>query len=380
MTARIPFVDLVRQYRAHQTEIQSSMSRVVESGRFVGGREVVEFEREFSKYIGCRFGVGTGSGSDALRLALLAMGIGPGDEVVTASYTFVSTVDAILHTGANPVFVEIDPKTYTLDTNELARVMTPKVKAVMPVHLFGQSADMAPIQEICTASGAALVEDAAQAHGARYQGHMCGSMGRVSCFSFYPSKNLGAYGDAGFVATNDSELAERVTLLREYGQSEKYRHKLVGFNSRLDALQASVLRAKLGYLEAWNLRRRELAALYNESLRGVDGIATPVEAAGRYHIYHVYAISTHKRDALRDHLSKAGIETGIHYPVPVHLQDSYRNITSRRGRLDDTEAASATELSLPMFPELEAEEVLAVCEAIAQFSSSRSASGVGVGA
>lgn len=370
-TQQIPFVDLKRQYRQHRSEWLGALTRVAESGRYIGGEEVAAFEKEFAHYCGTAFAVGTGSGSDALRLALLALKIGPGDEVVTVSHTFVATVDAIVHVGATPVFVDIDPVTYTLDPKQLKAALGPRVKAVLPVHLYGLSADMAPILETCEAAAVPVLEDAAQAHGATYQGRACGSMGKAACFSFYPSKNLGAFGDAGIVATSDGELADQLRLLRQYGEAEKYNHKIVGFNSRLDALQAAVLRTKLPHLDAWNERRREIAALYDATLGEIPGIGTPTTPEGRRHIYHIYGIRAQRRYALQQFLTNRGVEVGIHYPTPVHRQPSYREIRTRSLDLSATVAVAKQELSLPMFPELTRPEVETVCRLISDWAQPR---------
>lgn len=361
----IPFVDLVGQNAHYGEEWMRAVSSVIESGRFVGGEEVTAFEREFASFCGCRYGIGTASGSDALRLALLALGVGRGDEVITVSHTFVSTADAIVHAGATPVFVDVDPETYTMDTSQLDALLGPEVKAVIPVHLYGQSADMAPILELCEDRAVPVVEDAAQAHGASYDSRPCGSMGQLACFSFYPSKNLGAFGDGGFITTNDMEVADRLRLLREYGQSKKYHHKLVGFNSRLDAIQAAVLRRKLVHLNDWNQARRRLARQYDDRLQEVKTVLTPYEAEGRRHVYHIYTIRTRHRDRLREWLSRNGIETGIHYPVPVHLQGAYAKVPYRALSLDRTTSACREILSLPMYPELTEEEVDTVCDTVA---------------
>jgi dTDP-4-amino-4,6-dideoxygalactose transaminase len=357
MNRRVAFVDLDRQNQRYLNEWRVALDRVIESGRFIGGEEVRHFEEEFSGYVGCRYGIGVGSGSDALRLALMSLGVGPGDEVATVSHTFVATADAIVQVGAKPVFVDIDPRTYTMNPDSLSALMSPSVKVVLPVHLYGQCSDMEPILEIARSHGAEVVEDAAQAHGAAYRSRPAGSMGKVSCFSFYPSKNLGAFGDGGFLATNDSELASRLRLLREYGQVEKYRHTLVGYNSRLDAIQAALLRVKLRHLDSWNDARRSAAELYRRRLGSKTSIGVPSEATGNRHIYHIYAVSVPKRDEVRVKLSQLGIETGIHYPIPVHLQPSYLRVSYRSGPLDNTSAAATSLLSLPMFPEITEDEV-----------------------
>jgi dTDP-4-amino-4,6-dideoxygalactose transaminase len=346
-----------------------AMKSVVESGRFIGGEQTKSFENEFAAYCGCRYGIGTASGSDALKLSLLSLGIGPGDEVVTVSHTFVSTVDAIVHCGATPCFVDVDPDTYTMDPDQLEAAMSPKVKAVLPVHLYGQPADLAPIIESCEKWGASLVEDACQAHGATYAGRKCGSFGRIACFSFYPSKNLGGFGDGGLIVTNEEVLADRLRLLREYGQRQKYRHEVLGFNSRLDEIQAAVLRRKLSYLDNWNGSRRSIAKLYSDGLRKLEGIIIPAETAKRGHVFHIYAIRSKGRDSLREWLSKNLVETGVHYPIPVHLQQAYAEIPTRSLDLRNTNIVCNELLSLPMYPELAEEEVQYVCDAITHWST-----------
>lgn len=357
---RIPFVDLRRQTELHSSEWQDAIRNVLHSGRFIGGDELSTFEREFASYVGCSEGVGVASGSDAIRLTLLAMGVGPGDEVATVSHTFVSTVDSIIHCGAKPVFVDIEPASMNMDPVALEQVMSPKVKVVLPVHLYGQSADMDPILEIASKHGARVLEDAAQAHGAAYKGKPCGSMGDASCFSFYPAKNLGALGDGGFVATRNTGISEKVRLLREYGQRQKYNHTLIGFNSRLDSLQAAILMRKLHYLREWNEARRRAARIYHEALDSIPGITLPEEMDGRRHVWHLYSIRSPRRNYLRDRLTAENIESGVHYPVPVHLQPSYAAIRYRSGKLDCTVETANTQLSLPMFPEITDEELVIV--------------------
>lgn len=375
--SRIPFVDLQEQNRLHADEWMDAVRSVITSGRFIGGDEVRAFEREFTSYIGAKYGVGTGSGADALRLALLALGVGPGDEVATVSHSFVATADCIVHAGARPVFVDIDPVTYTMDPSQLQKLMGPKVKAILPVHLYGQPADMDPILEISKKWNVPVVEDAAQAHGSSYRGRPCGSMGLISCFSFYPSKNLGAFGDGGFAATQDPELAEKIRALHEYGQVEKYKHSLVGFNSRLDALHAAVLRRKLRYLDGWNEARRRAAKLYSKGMQGLEGISPPVEAEERKHIYHVYAVRSAHRSSLQSWLTQHGVETGIHYPIPIHMQPAYSRVNWRAGELARSVAASLEVLSLPMFPEITPEQVERVCDSLRTWSRAPSTAALG---
>jgi dTDP-4-amino-4,6-dideoxygalactose transaminase len=350
-------------------EWMSAITPLIESGHFIGGDEVVAFEREFASYCGSKFGIGTASGSDSLRLALLALDIGPGDEVITVPTTFVSTADAIVHAGATPVFVDINPTTFTMNPDQLKAAMGPRVKAIIPVHLYGHPAELASISEIAEAWHVPIVEDAAHAHGATYRGKKCGSVGLMGCFSFYPSKNLGAFGDAGFITTDDEAIANRLRLLRQYGEQPKNRHELIGYNSRLDAIQAAILRCKLRHLNAWNSARREMAHLYNEELASSDTIEVPTEADQASHVYHIYAINLSDRDSLQRHLTKERIETGVHYPLPIHLQPAYSRVHFRSMRLDTSEGFANRTLSLPMYPELSSEKVNTVCDSIRQWES-----------
>ncbi len=366
--ANIRFVDLRRQYETIKDEIDETVNEVLSSGRYVGGEHVSNFEREFSRYLGTKFGLGLGSGSDALIIALQSLGIGKGDKVATVPLTFVSTVDAILHVGAIPVFVDIDPKTLTLDPNKLRSVMSREIKAIIPVHLYGSPSNMTEIMEIANDYSVPVIEDAAQAHGALTNGKKVGSIGEISCFSFYPAKNLGAAGDGGFIATNSSEIADKVMLLREYGQREKYKHDLLGWNSRLDPIQASILSVKLQYLDKWNDSRLKIASKYNSILKSIEEIKFQENYKDSSSVYHIFAILTKDRDGLKDHLNKHGIETGIHYPVPVHLQKYYQDISKwDRKNLFNSETAASTELSLPMFPELMQSEIDKIAEEIQNF-------------
>jgi len=357
VSRRVPFVDLQAQASAHEKEWRAAVDRVVASGRYIGGKEVTEFEGDFARYLGCKFGIGVGSGSEALVLALTALGIRPGDEVATVSETFISTADAICHVGATPIFVDVSKDSCTMDPERLAKVMSPRVRAILPVHLYGQPVDFSAIKEIAEKWNVPIVEDAAQAHGAAFDSVKCGGLGTIACFSFYPSKNLGAFGDGGFVSTNDGRLAEQIRLLREYGQQQKYVHVLRGFNSRLDALQAAILRAKLPYLDGWNDRRRRIAREYEEHLSGVANLTLPKETPRRHHIYHIYAVRVRQRDRLAEFLKSHGVETGIHYPIPVHKQEAYRDVNSADGDLRESDLVSETELSLPMYPEMSSSDV-----------------------
>ena len=318
----IPFNNFPKEQETIGGKISEAINRVMKSGWYILGKEGEEFEREFSNYVGSKIGVGVNSGSDALYLAVKALGISEGDEVVTVSHTMVSSVDAISRNGAKPVFVDIDPETYTLDASKIEAKLTKKTKAILPVHLYGHPADMAPIMEIAQKHDLYVIEDACQSHGAKYKGQTVGSIGDIGCFSFYPTKNLGAYGDAGMLVTNDEAVAEKLKKMRNYGQSTRYYYDFVGVNSRLDELQAAILRAKLPHLDEWNQRRRSLAKLYDELIDG-EIVAKPVEREYSKHVYHLYVIRHKHRDKLQQYLTNRGIQTLIHYPVPVHMQKAY---------------------------------------------------------
>ena len=363
----IPFVDLKEQYNSIRREIDDAISRTLTSSQFILGPEVTAFEEEFSAYVGAGFGIGVNSGTSALHLALLAAGIGPGDEVITTPFTFVATVAAIVYAGATPVFVDIDPALYTIDPSRIESAITARTKAILPVHLYGQPADMDPILELARKHSLRVIEDAAQAHGAEYKGRRVGSLGDFGCFSFYPGKNLGAYGEGGMVVTSDPEFRRTLRMLRDWGAEQKYQHVLKGYNYRLEGMQGAILRVKLRHLEAWTLRRRVLAETYNETLRPA-GIGTPVEASYSRHVYHVYAIRTPERARLQQQLQEQGIQTGIHYPIPVHLLPAYADLGYRQGQFPHAERAADEELSLPMFPELTASQVYAVSAAVLQHS------------
>jgi dTDP-4-amino-4,6-dideoxygalactose transaminase len=339
---------------------------VLDSGQFVLGPEVEAFEQEFARYCGTAHAVGVSSGTSALHLALLAAGVGPGDDVVTVPFTFVATVAAIHYAGARPVFVDVEPGTLTMDPSRLQSALTPATKAIIPVHLHGQCADMDPILRVARARGLPVIEDAAQAHGAAYRGRPAGSLGDLGCFSFYPTKNLGAGGEGGMVVSASEELARRVRLLRDWGQEGKHRHVLKGYNYRLEALQAAILRVKLRHLPAWTAARSEHASRLSAGLRGA-AVGLPVTAPERDHVFHVYAVRSPQRDALAAHLREQGIATGIHYPVPIHLQEAYRDSRYGLGDFPASEEAARTVLSLPMFPELAAAQIDTIVRAIASF-------------
>jgi dTDP-4-amino-4,6-dideoxygalactose transaminase len=356
----IPFFNFKREHAGIQQDISEAIERVFKSGRFVLGDEVAAFETEFSSYFGSKFAIGVNSGSDALFLALKALGIEKNSEVITVSHTFVSTVDSIVRCGAKPVFVDVEPDTYCIDAAKIEEKITERTKAILPVHLYGHPAHLDKVLKIATQYDLSIVEDACQAHGAEYKGRKVGSFGDIGCFSFYPVKNLGAYGDGGMVTTNDSSLAERVTLLRNYGQSRKYYHDIVGINSRLDELQAAILRVKLSRLNEWIEKRRRIAKLYNELLEHTD-VVLPSERNYAKHAYHLFVIRLAERDKCQRLLQKRGIQTQIHYPIPVHKQKAYTEFENVKD-LSDTEVICNEILSLPLYPSMTDEEVTYVGE------------------
>jgi dTDP-4-amino-4,6-dideoxygalactose transaminase len=348
---KVPFVDLQAQYRSIASEVTGAMMRAVERGDYILGDDVRLFEEDFAKYVGTSDAVGVGSGLDALELALRAYGVGPGHEVITAANTFIATVLAIMATGARPVLVDVDQETYNIHPAAIEAAITSKTKAIMPVHLYGQPADMQPILEIARKHGLTVIEDAAQAHGACYDGRRAGSIGHAAAFSFYPAKNLGAYGDGGMVVTNDPVTADKIRRLRNYGQKVKYEHPVIGTNSRLDTIQAAVLRVKLRHLDRWNSARGEHAASYNALLAG-SPIVLPKTAQKCTHVYHVYVIQLDRRSEVQELLRARGIGTGIHYLIPVHMQGACAGLGYRKGDFPVTENAASRILSLPMYPEL----------------------------
>jgi len=362
----IPVADLKTQNSLMRAEIDEAISRVLESGAFILGAEVEAFEREFAAYCGTAQAVGVDSGTSALQIALLACGIGKGDEVITTAHTAVATVAAIELAGARPVLVDIDAARYTIDPKKVAAAITPLTRAVIPVHLYGCPAELEPILEMAQAKNLRVIEDCAQAHGATYQGKEVGSWGDLAAFSFYPTKNLGGLGDGGALLTNDAALAQRARLLRQYGWEERYISKQKGLNSRLDELQAAILRAKLAHLNDWNDRRQALAALY-DGLLSDSGIITPARPEHAEHVYHQYVIRHTQRDGLRAYLAQRGIGTLIHYPVPIHLQPAYANLGYGWGDLPITEQVAGQILSLPLYPEMSEESVVVVCQAVIEF-------------
>jgi dTDP-4-amino-4,6-dideoxygalactose transaminase len=349
----IPFVDLKTQYAGIKNEVNAAIQGVLDSCQFTLGSEVVEFEKEFAAYSGSQFGMGVNTGTSALHLALLAADIGPGDEVITVPFTFVASVAAIYYTGATPVFVDIDPRTFTMDPARLEAAITPRTKAILPVHLYGQTADMDPIIAVARKHGLVIVEDAAQAHGAEYRGRRAGSMGDMGCFSFYPGKNLGAYGEGGMVVTGNAEYARKIRMLRDWGAEQKYQHVLKGYNYRLEGIQGAVLRVKLRYLEAWTEARRAAGRRYDQLFAG-SPVPTPEAMAHNRHVYHIYAIRTSRRQEVQASLLADGVQTGIHYPIPVHLLPAYADLGYKAGQFPHSERAANEVLSLPMYPELTA--------------------------
>jgi dTDP-4-amino-4,6-dideoxygalactose transaminase len=365
-TNMIPLVDLKAQYQSIKTEIDTAMSEVVESCQFILGPKVAAFEADFADYCQSRFAFGINSGTSALHLALLAAGVGPGDEVITVSYTFVATVAGILYTGATPVFVDIDPLTCNIDTAKIEAAITPRTKVIMPVHLYGTCADMDPILDIARRHQLIVIEDAAQAHGAEYKGRRAGSMGDLACFSFYPGKNLGAYGEAGAVVTSNEKYVELIKQLRDQGQSAKYLHERVGYNYRMEAIQGAVLGVKLKHLGEWTVARRHHADVYSRELAD-SGVRLLEEPADRKSVYHIFPLFTDQRAELREHLHANGISSGIHYPIPVHLQRGFSNLGFKEGDLPQTERVCREVLSLPMYPELPSETVMQIADSVRQF-------------
>jgi dTDP-4-amino-4,6-dideoxygalactose transaminase len=359
----IPLVDLRRQYLDLKSEIDSAVMRVLETGQFVLGPEVEAFEKEFASLCAAESGIATNSGTSALHLALLASGIGRGDEVITVPFTFVATTAAICYTGATPVFVDVRPDTFTMDVTQIERAITRRTKAIMPVHLYGQAADMDPIMSIASRHGLTVIEDACQAHGAEYKGRPVGAIGDAGCFSFYPGKNLGAYGEGGIVVTNRRSMDRDIRMLRDWGQEKKYHHVLKGYNYRMEGMQGAILRVKLRRLNDWTNARRAHAVAYRELL-AESGVTVPVEAPFARHVYHVYAVRTTDRATLQRSLQSHGVSTGIHYPIPVHLQPAYADLGHQVGAFPESERAANEVLSLPMFPELSTTQIEQVCAAV----------------
>jgi dTDP-4-amino-4,6-dideoxygalactose transaminase len=347
----VPFVDLKAQYKAISDEVTAAIHGVLDSCQFGLGSEVSSFEKEFAAYCEVNEAIGVNSGTSALHLALLAAGVGPGDEVITVPFTFVATAAAIHYTGATPIYVDIDPNTFCMDPAKLDAAITSKTRAIVPVHLYGQPADMDPINKVARECGLVVIEDAAQAHGAKYKRRPVGSLANMACFSFYPGKNLGAYGEGGLITTDNPDYAKRIRMLRDWGAEEKYHHVLKGYNYRMEAMQGAVLRVKLRHLEKWTEARRSVARRYDEAFSGSE-VRAPRSTQENRHVYHIYAVRSPARARWQQELSDRGIQTGIHYPIPVHLQPAYAEAKWRKGDLPHAEMAAKEVLSLPIFPEL----------------------------
>jgi dTDP-4-amino-4,6-dideoxygalactose transaminase len=363
----IPFLDLKIQYRQIEAELKPILEEIMASGAFIGGAPVAAFEEEFAAFCGVKHCVGLNSGTDALRFALMAVGVKPGDEVITVPHTFIATTEAISQAGATPVFVDIDPDTCCIDVDQIPRRITSRTRAILPVHLYGQPADMDPILDIARKHHLAVIEDACQAHGALYKGRPAGSMGVAGCFSFYPGKNLGAFGDAGAIVTDDERLAQIFRMLREHGQSRKYYHEMEGYTGRLDAIQAAVLRIKLKRLAQWNQARRAHASVYNQLLADIPGVSVVKEADFAQSVFHLYVIRVDDRDGLQAFLTEKGVGTGLHYPLPLHLQKAYARMGFRKGDFPVSERAAERLLSLPMYAELTREHVEYVVDCIKDY-------------
>ncbi len=362
----IPFVDLKLQYRMLKPQMDVAISSVLERSAYIMGKEHNDFEQSFAAYIGARHCLGVSTGTDALELAIRACGIGPGDEVITAANTFIATTEAISCTGASIRLVEVDPRTYNMDPNQIESAITARTKALIPVHLYGQPADMNPIMDIAHKHGLKVIEDCAQAHGAKYHGQKAGTFGDAACFSFYPGKNLGAYGDGGAIVTNDDGIADRVKLLRNHGSSEKYVHEIEGYCRRLDNLQAAVLGVKLPYLDEWNAARRRAAALYDQLLAEVPDVVTPYVLPGVEPVYHLYVIQISNRDQVQTALKEQGVETGIHYPIPLHQQPAYKNLGYKPEDFPVSTMLGPRILSLPMFGDITEEQIRTVVAELSQ--------------
>lgn len=361
----IPFIDFSEQYGTTKEEIQAGLEKVFQKGDFILGQAAKDFETSFASYCGAKYGVGVNSGTDALYLAIASLDIQDGDEVILPTFTFIATALCVSYAGATPVFVDVENDTYNIDPKAFERAITPRTKAVIPVHLYGQAADMTEIIAIAKRHNIKIIEDAAQAHGAKYQGKKIGSLGDVACFSFYPTKSLGAFGDAGMIVTNDPKINEKALMLRDYGRQGRYEHKIKGYNSRLDTVQAVVLAAKLKHLDQWNQMRAQNAAYYNESLQNFKGITTPKLKSDRTHVYQTYAIRVKaKRDQIMEALKSKGISSLIHYPIPLHLQEAYKELNGHRGDFPVAEALADEVLSIPMFPHMTRQQIDVVCAAL----------------
>ena len=365
----VPLVDLKTQYATIEAEVRAAMDEVLDSAQFINGPAVADFERRFAASCGAGFAVGVGNGTDALTLALKALGVGPGDEVITTANTFIATAEAVVAVGAAPVFVDVDPAHFNMTPEGLSAAITPRTKAAIPVHLYGQPAPMAEIMSVAKQRSIKVIEDAAQAHGAEYNGKRVGSWGDAATFSFYPAKNLGACGDGGAVVTNDEQLAVTVRMLRNHGRTDKYLHEYVGVNSRLDTLQAAILGVKLTRLEEWNRMRRTVAAKYDAALGEFAGLTLPAEMPGGKHVYHLYVVRTGRRDELRQYLSENGIGVGIHYPIPLHLQPALQSLGYGPGDFPVAEQLADSILSIPMYPEMQDAQLVRVVQTLAAFNA-----------
>ncbi len=367
MALKVPVVDMAERFRSVKEEIKEAVLSVFESGQFILGPEVKKFEAEVAEYMDVGHTIGVASGTDALHLALLACGIGAGDEVITSPFTFVATVEAIAYTGATPVLVDILPDSYNLDPKEIEKKITKRTKAVIPVHMYGQAAEMETIMALAGEHGLRVIEDAAQAFGAKYKEKKLGGIGDIGCTSFFPTKNLGGAGDGGMVFTNDKEITERIGMLRVHGSKTKYVHELLGFNSRLDALQAAVLRVHLKYIDKWNELRREHAQQYYHLLHGEEGIILPKELSGNEHVYHLYSVRIKEREACQNFLAEKGVSTAIHYPILISEQQAFRHLDYTEKDLPVSSLSSKEVLSLPMYPELRTDQIEYVCECLRAF-------------
>jgi dTDP-4-amino-4,6-dideoxygalactose transaminase len=367
MRMNIPLVDLRAQYHTIKSEIDAAVLGLIESTQYINGQDVRKFEQEFAEYSGAKHAVGVGNGTDAISLALKAAGVGQGDEVITVANTFIATAEAVSNIGATPVFVDIDPAHYNMDPAAMEAAITPRTRAIIPVHLYGQPAPMDEIMAIAQRHGLFVVEDCAQAHGSTYKGKPVGTWGDLGTFSFYPGKNLGAYGDAGAVITNNEEMAHMVNRYHDHGRTEKYIHDYIGVNSRLDTIQAAILRIKLARLAEWTEARRQVAAKYDEAFRSSEAVQTPQQIEGGKHVYHLYVIQTAERDRLQDHLKAKGVATGIHYPVPLHVQPAYAHLGYKKGQFPVAEALADRILSLPIYAELTGEQSDYIISAVGDF-------------
>lgn len=361
---KVPLVDLRAQYLNHKPEIDAAIQRVIDTSSFIMGPAVREFEQAFAACCTAKHAIGVDSGTGALNLILRALGLEPGDEVITTPHTFIATTEMLNHMGVKPVFVDIEPKTYNLNPSLIEAAITPRTKAILPVHLYGQPADMDTIRQIAARHDLIVIEDAAQAHAAEYKGRRTGSLAKAAIFSFYPGKNLGAYGDAGAVVTDDDELAEKVRLLRNHGRFAKYEHQVAGWGARMDTLQAAILHAKLAHLEEWTEKRRAVAARYQELLCDLDGVEAPYESPDVRHVYHLFVVRVANRDQVWDELKARGVGAGVHYPLPLHLQPTYSYLGHQRGDFPETEAAADSVLSLPLYAEMTDKHVAYVVEAL----------------